>query len=115
MLFSTFCRKWIFFPLPIRNGHLRPKVEYYCIYQKYSDSRSLSKISANTSQITEQSGPEVIKNQAQGCIELFFILLINVKLPTIVGISTFMSRKNSILGLSEPENDFLDIFMFMSI
>ena len=32
--------------------------------------------------------------------ELF--LLINVKMPTIVGILTFMSRKNSILCLSEP-------------
>ena len=28
---------------------------------------------------------------------------INVKMPTIVGILTFMSRKNSILGLSEPK------------
>ena len=27
----------------------------------------------------------------------------NVKMPTIVGILTFMSRKNNILGLSEPE------------
>ena len=35
---------------------------------------------------------------------LKFFLLINVKMPTIVGILTFMSRKNSILGLSEPEN-----------
>ena len=26
----------------------------------------------------------------------------NVKMPTIVGILTFMSRKNSNLGLSEP-------------
>ena len=43
-----------------------------------------------------------------------FFLLINVKMPTItiVGILTFMSRKNSILGLSEPENpEFLDIFI----
>ena len=34
-----------------------------------------------------------------------FFLLINVKMPTItiVGILTFMNRKNSILGLSEPE------------
>ena len=38
-------------------------------------------------------------------------LLINVKMPTIVGILTFMSRKNSILGLSEPAKaEFLDIF-----
>ena len=41
-----------------------------------------------------------------------FFLLINVKMPTVVGISTFMSRKNSILGLSEAENDeFLVIFI----
>ena len=44
-------------------------------------------------------------------------LLINVKMPTIVGILTFMYRKNSILGLSdEPENaEFLDNFILMSI
>ena len=30
-------------------------------------------------------------------------LLINVKMPSTVGILTFMSRKNSILSLSEPE------------
>ena len=45
-----------------------------------------------------------------------FFLLINVKMPTIVGILTFMSKKNSIIGLSEPEKAvFLDIFIFMSI
>ena len=32
-----------------------------------------------------------------------FFLLVNVKMPTTVGILTFMSRKNDILGLSEPE------------
>ena len=32
-----------------------------------------------------------------------FFLLINVKMPTIAGILTFMSGKNSILGLSEPK------------
>ena len=31
-----------------------------------------------------------------------FFLLINVKMPTIVGILTFTSKKNSIIGLSEP-------------
>ena len=31
-------------------------------------------------------------------------LLINVKMPTIVGILTFMSEKTSILDLSEPKN-----------
>ena len=43
-------------------------------------------------------------------------LLVNDKMPTIVGILTFMSRKNSILGLPEPEKtNFLDIFYFISI
>ena len=47
-------------------------------------------------------------------MELF--LLINVKMPTIVGILTFFSGENSILGLSEPKNaEFLDIFILMSI
>ena len=32
-----------------------------------------------------------------------FFLLINVKMPTTVGILTILSGKNSILGLSEPE------------
>ena len=45
-----------------------------------------------------------------------FFLLINVKMPTIVGILTFMTLKNSILALYEPENaEFLDIFILMSI
>ena len=42
-----------------------------------------------------------------------FFLPMNVKMPTVVGILTFMSRKKSILGLSEPENaEFLDIFTY---
>ena len=50
-------------------------------------------------------GPEVI--QLFSCstqLSMKFFLLINVKMPTIVGILTFMSGKNSILGLSEPKN-----------
>ena len=43
-------------------------------------------------------------------------LLINVKMAIIVGILTFISRKNSIVGLSEPKKaEFLDIFVPMSI
>ena len=45
-----------------------------------------------------------------------FFQLLNVKMPTIVGILTFKSRKNSILGLSEPEKRIIfNIFIFMSI
>ena len=54
-------------------------------------------------------GPEFIK--LFSCLtqlSMKFFLPINVKMPTIAGILTFMSRKNSILGLYEPEN--LDFF-----
>ena len=45
-----------------------------------------------------------------------FFPLIIVKMPKVVGILTFMSWKNSILGLSEPEKaKFLDIFKLMII
>ena len=47
----------------------------------------------------DRSGPEVIKLFL--CMKFF--LLINVKMPTIVGILTFMSGKNSILDLYEPK------------
>ena len=49
-------------------------------------------------------------------LSMHFFLLINVKMPTIVGILTFMSGENSILDLSESKKDeFLDIFILMSI
>ena len=45
-----------------------------------------------------------------------FFLLINVKMPTIVGILTFMSGKNSILDLSEAKKgESFDILILMSI
>ena len=53
---------------------------------------------------TIRLGPEVIKLfSCSTQLSMKFFLLIDVKMPTIVGILTFMSRKNSILGLSEPE------------
>ena len=58
------------------------------------------------------SGPEVIKLfSCSTQLSMKFFPLINVKMPTILGISTFMSRKNSIHGLSVSEKaEFLDIF-----
>ena len=48
--------------------------------------------------------PEVIKLfSCSTQPSMKFFLLINIEMPTNVGISAFMSRKNSILGLSEPE------------
>ena len=38
---------------------------------------------------------------------MLFFLLINVKMPTIVGILTFMSRKNLILNWVEHEKSFI--------
>ena len=48
-------------------------------------------------------------------LSMKFFLLINVKMPTIVGILTFMGGKISILSLSESEKCYLDIFILMSI
>ena len=47
-------------------------------------------------------------------LSMKFFLVINVKMPTIVGILTFMSRKNSIIDVSEPEKkqNFL-IFLYL--
>ena len=41
-----------------------------------------------------------------------FFLLINVKMPTIVGVLTFMSGKNSILGLSEPKKSRISWYFY---
>ena len=50
------------------------------------------------------SGPEVIKPfSCSTQLSVKFFLLMNVKVPTIVGILTFMNRKNIIVSLSEPK------------
>ena len=46
-------------------------------------------------------------------LSMKFFLLINVKMPTIVGILTFMSVKNSILGLSEPKKTIFLMFLYL--
>ena len=51
-----------------------------------------------------RSGPEIIKLfSCSTQLNMKFFLLINVTMPTTVGILTFMSGKNIILGLSEPK------------
>ena len=60
--------------------------------------------SDQTAPFLKQNCPEVIKHfSCPNQLSMKFFLLINVKMPTIVGILTFMSRKNGILGLFEPE------------
>ena len=50
-------------------------------------------------------------------LRMKFSPLINVKMPTMVGILTCMSGKSNSLGLTEPQKkaEFLDIFILMSI
>ena len=62
-----------------------------------------------------RTGPEVIKLfSCSTQVSMKFFLLMNVKITTIVGILTFMNRKNNILGLSESEKklNFL-IFLYL--
>ena len=62
-----------------------------------------SRASHQNEAVDSSPGPEVIKLfSCSTQLSMKIFLLINVKMPTIVGILTFMSRKNSILGSSEP-------------
>ena len=63
--------------------------------------------------IASRPGFEVIKLfSCSTQLSMKFFPLINVKMPTIVGILTCMSGKNSILGLSEPKKLNYLIFLF---
>ena len=57
--------------------------------------------------LDERTRSEVIKHFSCSIqLSMKFILLINVKMPTIVGILTFISRINDWLKRSTPENYF---------
>ena len=45
-------------------------------------------------------------------LSMNFFLLVNVKMPTIGGILTFMSKKNSTIGLSEPEKCWISCYFY---
>ena len=65
--------------------------------------------------LLHKTGPKVINLcSCSSQLSMKFFLLINVKMPTIVGILTFMDRKNSILGLSKSAKklNFL-IFLYL--
>ena len=54
----------------------------------------------------------MLKNKDFSCfqtltVDVVFIMLINVKMPTIVGILTFMSRINFMLSRVEHEKSFI--------
>ena len=88
---------------------IRKMVEFYIKNFYVMGKLLLGKLSCT------QTGPEVIKHfSCSTQLSMKFFLLINVKMPTIVGILTLMSGKNSILGLSEPKKkrNFL-IFLYL--
>ena len=65
--------------------------------------RTVSCVKLSLQLYTTQSGPQVIKLfSCSTQLSMKFSPLINVKMPTIVGILTCMSGKNNILGLTEP-------------
>ena len=63
---------------------------------------------------TMESWPRGYKSFFHAQLSMKFFLLLNVKMPTMVGILTFKSGKNSILDLSEPRKkpNFL-IFLYL--
>ena len=63
--------------------------------------------------ITSGPGLDVIKfSSCSTQLSITFFQLINVEMPRIAGTSTFMSRKNSILGLSEPEKCLISCYFY---
>ena len=70
-------------------------------------------LGSSKSDDSDKPGQDVIKLFSRSTqLNMKFFLLINVKMPTIVGILTFMSWKNS----TEPtKTDLFDIFILMNI
>ena len=74
------------------------------ICQLLDQGFALNVFTAYISACNHITGPEVIKLfSCSTQLSMKFFMLINVKMPTIVGILTFMSGKNNILCLSEPK------------
>ena len=63
--------------------------------------------------VLKKSGPEVIKLfSCSTQLSMKFYPLINVKMPTIVGILTLMSGKNSIQGLPQPKTSRISWYFY---
>ena len=74
------------------------------IWESEKEFAPLNKRCHNINVYVISPGTEVMKLFSCATqLSMKFFLLINVKMPTIVGILTCMSGKNSILGLSEPK------------
>ena len=70
----------------------------FILLREYPISKRFVDTGAN-----RKSGPEVIKLfSCSTQLSMKFSPLINVKMPTVVGILTCMNGKNNILGSTEP-------------
>ena len=78
-------------------------IEFACFFGKNSTHTFLLEYIWVPQVKPQRTGPEIIYKNSSSQLSMKFFLLINVKMPTTVGILTSMSRKNSILGLSGPE------------
>ena len=77
-----------------RSCHLKQIVDYNVHHKKLSDHNN--------------SGPKVIKlNLCSTHLSSEFILLINIKMPTIVGILTFISKINTTSERLNARNFFI--------
>ena len=62
---------------------------------------------------TRISGPKVLKkNLCLTQLSIKFFLLINIKMPTIVGISTFMSRKIALKAYLSPKTIWISWYFY---
>ena len=78
--------------------HMHLHYQIFLLYRKiYLTYISL----LHHSEFTWSRGYKIFSCSTQLSMKIF--LLINVKMPTVVGILTFMSGKNCILGLPEPK------------
>ena len=80
-------------------------VSFSTVFQSYQDNgRVIIRTPFMEGCVQWNPGPEVIKLfSCSTQLSMKFFLLINIKIMTVVGILTFMNRKNSILGLYEPD------------
>ena len=82
-------------------------VIFYQLRLLNKDRKNRASISADIATEIKCTGPEVIIFLHANSAKHEFFFLINVTMPTSVDILTFMSRKNNILGLSEPDKSFM--------
>ena len=91
--------------------HLHSLICEIYLQKKKKKSRRMVVVEPNPCDPT--SGPEVIKLfSCSAQLSMKFFQRINVKMPTIVGTLTFMSGKNSILGLSEPKKSRISWYFY---